>query len=263
MNRRLGWKPDRLDHRDHVYAAPKTKRLPKLVDLRPQFTFPVYDQGEIGSCTANAIAAAVQFDLVRQQLPSFTPSRLFIYYRERAMEKSIPFDAGAEIRDGIKSINVDGVPPETMWPYDDTPADEKTERFPKTSRAIKAPTAKVVAAAKLHRSLSYQRLTAALPQLKGCLADGFPFVFGISIMGSFYDKNDEPLTTIPMPKSTEEPLGGHAILAVGYDDDKRLFIIRNSWGEDSQDGGYFYLPYDYVTNGNLSDDFWTIRIISG
>jgi hypothetical protein len=101
----LGWVPDLPDHRDLVYSAPlqRLRQLPASVDLRPQFLFEPYDQGAIGSCTANAIAAAIQFDRAKnKQKPDFTPSRLFIYYNERAMEHSIPIDAGAQIRDGIK-----------------------------------------------------------------------------------------------------------------------------------------------------------------
>jgi hypothetical protein len=103
----LGWVPDLPDHRDLMYSTPlqHLQQLPASVDLRPHISFAPYDQGRIGSCTANAIAAAVQFDRIKMsQAPDFTPSRLFIYYNERAMEHHVPSDAGAQIRDGIKSV---------------------------------------------------------------------------------------------------------------------------------------------------------------
>ena len=97
------------------------RALPPRVDLRRQCP-PVYDQGQLGSCTANAIGGAIEFDQLKQGLPQiFVPSRLFIYYNERAMEHSIQFDSGAQLRDGIKSVAKLGACPETIWPYDDTP----------------------------------------------------------------------------------------------------------------------------------------------
>ena len=97
--RKFGWVPDRPDIRDHSFAArPRTlKALPAKVDLTPHCP-PVYDQGQLGSCTANAIAAAIEFDRMRQNLQDFTPSRLFIYYNERAMEGSVATDSGAADR---------------------------------------------------------------------------------------------------------------------------------------------------------------------
>src|ERR671934_2710489 len=123
----FGWMPDLPDNRDHLYAAPlaKLRLLPSKIDLRSQCP-PVYNQGRIGSCTANAIAAAIEFDRKKQNLRDFIPSRLFIYYNERSMEHSVPLDNGAQIRDGIKSVAKQGACPETEWTYDDTPADPTT-----------------------------------------------------------------------------------------------------------------------------------------
>ena len=113
-----GWIPDIPDHRDMMYSAPPhvVSALPAMVDLRAKCP-PVYDQGQLGSCTANAIAAALQFDQMKQGEQSFTPSRLFIYYNERAVEHTVSQDAGAMIRDGIKSVAKLGAPPEDPdWP---------------------------------------------------------------------------------------------------------------------------------------------------
>src|SRR5438874_4074423 len=118
----LGWIPDLPDARDHLYAAPPAMltQLPAAVDLRPQCP-DVYDQGHLGSCTGNAIAGVIQFDQMRQHLKPpcpFLPSRLFIYYNERVMEHTVHSDAGAQIRDGIKSVSKQGDCPESEWPYD-------------------------------------------------------------------------------------------------------------------------------------------------
>src|SRR4051794_25448242 len=116
----LGWVRDLPDPRDLMYSAPlaRLRKLPPSADLRAKCP-PVYDQGRIGSCTANAIAAAIQFDRRKLRLrPDFVPSRLFIYYNERAMEGHVAYDSGAQIRDGIKSVSKLGVSPEKLWPYD-------------------------------------------------------------------------------------------------------------------------------------------------
>src|SRR3981081_4189702 len=112
---RFGWIPDLPDHRDLLFSAPRTilRKLPRKVDLKPKCP-PVFDQGEIGSCTANAIGAAIEFDQKKQRSRAFTPSRLFIYYNERVMENTVNEDSGAMIRDGIKSVAKQGVCPEKM-----------------------------------------------------------------------------------------------------------------------------------------------------
>jgi C1A family cysteine protease len=245
-----GWVPDIPDHRDKMYAAPAhvLKALPPSVDLRPQCP-PVYDQGQLGSCTANAIGGALQFEQMKQGETSFTPSRLFIYYNERVMEHTVSEDAGAMIRDGIKSVANLGAPPEVPdWPY-------------VISKFKQKPPAKAYKDALKSQAILYQRLNQDLDQLKGCLADGYPFVFGISVYESFESQAVAKTGKVPMPKPDEKNLGGHAIMAVGYDDTQKRFTIRNSWGTDWGMKGYFTLPYEYVTDNNLSDDFWTIKSV--
>jgi len=114
-----GWAPDLPDHRDFTYSAPAQflMALPTTVDLRPQCP-PVYDQGQLGSCTGNSIAGSIQFEQMKQNLKSFVPSRLFIYYNERVLEHTVNSDSGAQIRDGMKVVAKLGAPPETDWPYD-------------------------------------------------------------------------------------------------------------------------------------------------
>lgn len=259
---KLGWVPDLPDHRDFDYMPSKSTMaaLPVAVDLRPNIPFAPYDQGQIGSCTANAIAAAIEFNrLKNRQDPDFVPSRLFIYYNERSMEQTIPMDSGAQLRDGIKSVAQLGVCPETVWPYDPTPPDPATKLFPNNSRAIAQPPPPVYSAASKYKAISYFSLDQSLSQLKGCLADGFPFVFGFTVYANMYDANGDPVVSLSLPGSSDELVGGHAVLAVGYRDDTQQFIIRNSWGTTVQDRGYYYMPYAYLLDANLANSFWTIR----
>ena len=255
-----GWHPDLPDQRDLVYAVPHAvaaAALPAKVDLRPQCP-PVYDQKQLGSCTANAIAGAIEFDQIKLKLPEFTPSRLFIYYNERVMEHDVSLDNGAQIRDGIKSVAKQGVCAETSWPYDDQNMDP--DPCPQCPYA-KKPTPACYAEAAKHKVLSYQRLVSQLNILKGCLASGYTFVFGFTVYESFESEQVAKTGIVPMPGPKEKVVGGHAVVAVGYDDSTKHFIVRNSWATTWGLQGYFMMPYAYLTDTNLADDFWTIRIV--
>jgi C1A family cysteine protease len=250
---RYGWVPDIPDQRDHLYAAPVAtlKKLPPKVDLRPQCPAVIYNQGLLGSCTGNAIAAALQFERMKQKLkPDFIPSRLFIYYNERVIEGTVDSDSGAQLRDGIKTVAAQGDCPETQWPYD-------IAKF-----ATKPPAACYREALK-YKAVLYQRLVQTTNQMKGCLASGYPFVFGFAVYESFEGPEVARTGVAPMPASSEKQLGGHAVLAVGYDDAQQRFIVRNSWGDGWGMQGYFTLPYAYLADDNLAADFWTIRVVAG
>jgi C1A family cysteine protease len=205
------------------------RKLPDKADLRKECPA-VYNQGRLGSCTANAIGAAFEFELRKQNPASdFMPSRLFIYYNERVIENTVPMDCGASLRDGIKSVHHQGVCPEAEWPYDigkfaDTPPD------PCYADALN------------HQVLSYSRIPRTLDE-------------------SFESPAVATTGEMDMPKEGEAMIGGHAVLAVGYADSSKRFIIRNSWGAAWGKAGYFTMPYDYLLNANLSDDFWTIRLV--
>jgi C1A family cysteine protease len=246
---RYGWQRDLPDCRDHLYSAPLAALgpVPAAVDLRKQYP-PVYDQGQLGSCTANAIAAAIEFDRLKQKISDFTPSRLFIYYNERVMEHTVASDSGAQIRDGIKSVGKLGDCPETEWPY-------------VISKFKTKPPKNCYADALKYKAVSYQRVTQSLGQLKGCLASGWPFVFGFTVYESFESQQVAKSGHASLPKSGESVVGGHAVVGVGYDDARQWFIVRNSWGGQWGLHGYFTLPYSYVTEPNLASDFWTIRIV--
>jgi C1A family cysteine protease len=286
-NKRYGWIPDLPDQRDFVYAAPVgvVRKLPAKTDLRAQCP-PVYDQGELGSCTANAIGAAHEFDQLRQSAESkahgerpeeqsaesrahgeglgrqsatrhapcsmrpapFIPSRLFVYYNERVMEGTVDEDSGAMLRDGVKSIAKQGVCPETQWPY--VLKKYRTRPGPECYRVgLK------------NQALTYYRVQQTLAQFQGCLAAGYPFVFGFSVYESFESAAVARTGKAPLPKRTEHLIGGHAVMAVGYDDAQKRFLVRNSWGAGWGLKGYFTLPYDYLLNKDLATDFWTIRLV--
>jgi len=249
LARRYGWNPELPDHRDQLFAAgpEHLTSLPPKMDLRPLCP-PVYDQGELGSCTANAIGAAVEFDFMKQQLPVITPSRLFIYFNERVLEHSVASDSGARIRDGIKTIAKQGVCSEATWGYD-------------IARFAEKPPVTAYAEALGRRALQYQSVLRRITQLKGCLAACFPFVFGFTVYSSFESKTVERTGVVDLPHGSEKVLGGHAVLAVGYDDATQRFIVRNSWGASWGQAGYFTIPYSYLLSADLASDFWTIRMM--
>jgi C1A family cysteine protease len=249
--KRFGWLRDIPDQRDHLYAAPVVNltALPPSVDLRSQCP-PVYDQGQLGSCTGNGIAGAVQFDRKKQKLtPDFIPSRLFIYYNERVIEHTVNSDSGAMIRDGIKSVAQQGDCPESEWPYDIT-------------KFASQPPPQCYQDARKYKAVQYQRLVQNLNQMKGCLASGYPFIFGFTVYDSFESQQVAQTGEVPMPGPTEQVLGGHCVVAVGYDDSQQRFFVRNSWSESWGMQGYCTMPYAYLTDPNLASDFWTIRLVA-
>jgi C1A family cysteine protease len=249
MKKTYGWKPDLPDQRDFTYKVTAPIALPPKVDLRP-FCPPVYDQGQLGSCTGNAIAASVQFEQLKKKDPhAFMPSRLFIYYNERVIEGTVKQDAGAMIRDGLKVVNNQGACTETTWPYVITKFANK-------------PVAKAYTEGLKYKTKVYARVLQNLNSLKTCLASGDPFVFGFTVYQSFESNTVAKTGIVPMPATNEAVLGGHAVLCVGYDDSTQRFIVRNSWGPTWGIKGYFTFPYAYLTNNNLADDIWVIKDVN-
>jgi len=251
---RMGWKRDLPDFRDRVLAFPEAKTTghKAKVDLRPDEHFLIYNQGALGSCTANALGAAFHFDQIKQGVKDFTPSRLFIYFNERQMEGTVDTDSGASLRDGIKSLHKIGVCKETTWPYQE-------DAF------TKKPGTNCYKEAAQNRALEYARVPQTLGDMKGCLSEGYPFVFGFTVLSSFQTLQVAKTGEMSMPQRRDHVLGGHAVCCVGYDDTRHggCMIVRNSWGTGWGDKGYFYMPYQYITHPYLAQDFWAIRSIEG
>ncbi len=247
-----GWQRDLPDSRDFLFAAPLLQfpqGLPPSIDLRSKCP-PVYNQGQLGCCTGNAIAAAIEFDQMKQRNPAFVPSRLFIYYNERVIEHTVATDSGAQVRDGIKSVAKLGAPPEADWPYD-------------IAKFADRPPANAYAAAKKDLVSSYSRVSQNMVQMQGCLAASYPFVLGFTVYESFEGPAVAKTGVVNMPGSGEKVVGGHCVLAVGYNSTARTFLIRNSWGAGWGMKGYFTLPFEYLLDSELSSDFWTIRSVTG
>ncbi len=225
-------------------VAPRIAGLPKKVDLRGKCS-PVENQGQLGSCTANALVGALEFLELKDNARFVDLSRLFVYYNERLIEGTVDEDSGAFLRDGIKSLAREGVCPEKEWPY-------------RINVFRQKPTPACYAHAKRREITSYHRINST-DEMRICLAEGFPFVFGFTVYNSFESAAVARSGLLNMPAKNERVVGGHAVMAAGYDDRQKRFIVRNSWGADWGQDGYFTMPYQYLGSRNLSDDFWTIR----
>lgn len=249
--RRYGWKPDLPDPRDRrlrVARVPAAK-LPPRVSLRAKMP-PVYDQLALGSCTAQSVCGLFHYHELTDANPRLlVPSRLFTYYNTRRIEETTPFDAGASIRNTVKSLIRYGVCPETDWPYD---PDRFARRPPKACYTKALPM----------RVTSYGRVEQTLDALRGCLAGGTPVAFGFSIHASFEKPGVDAAGVMPLPAADEAVLGGHAVLAVGYDDARGAFEVRNSWGDRWGDAGHFWMPYALVCDDKTSADFWAFGEVS-
>ena len=246
-NKKYGWIPDLPDQRDYSYVdllAPSISPLPKIIDLRP-FCSPIENQGDLGSCTANALVGNLEYIKNKKIKKIINFSRLFLYYNERVLRNTVKVDSGASIRDGIKTLVKLGDCLEKLWPYN-------------IKYFANKPTLLAYQNAEDYQIKNYYRIIST-EEMRHTLSTGFPFVFGFAIYESFETKTVAKTGNIPMPKPGEKLLGGHAVMAVGFDDSKKIFVIRNSWGEKWGDHGYFYLPYEYLSDSRLSSDFWTIR----
>jgi C1A family cysteine protease len=242
------WKPDLPDRRDYTFAtlaAAKnfTPSTPASVDLR-KWCSSVEDQKNLGSCTANALVGVLEINENLNKKKFVDYSRLFLYYNERVLEGSVQEDSGAMLRDGVKTLSKQGVCNELDWPYT-------------VSKFRNKPSAKCYTNALANKITGYYRLYT-LSDMKTALTNNHAFVFGFSVYDSFISDGVTATGVVPMPNNNESLLGGHAVCAVGYNDATQRFLIRNSWGTNWGMQGYFTMPYEYLTDRNLSDDFWTI-----
>lgn len=247
VERYFGAHRDAPDSRDRIYKPAALKSFPKSVDLRAQCPA-VYDQRPLQSCTANATAAAVQFERMRHGLtPDFTPSRLFIYYNERKLLGTQDKDGGAPLREAIKVLVKHGDCPEHHWPYD-------------AAKVNVEPTQPCYKEAVRYEEMSYERLEQDLAHMRVCLASGSPFVMSFGIYSGSETEAARMAETYPTPKPGETLLGNHAVMAVGYDDAGERLLMRNSYGGKWGMAGYFWLPYAYARDPKLAGDFWTLRL---
>jgi C1A family cysteine protease len=241
----LIWKTDKIDTRDYKYQVTQ-KVSPNVVDLR-KYCSPIENQGSLGSCTGQAIAGAIEL-LNKRGGKHNDVSRLFIYYYERLILGTVNYDSGAYIRDGIKATNKYGASLESLWPHDI----RKFRQEPITEAKNDALNRKVT---------RYERVN----DFNGCidaLTNGYPIIMGFRVYDSFMSKNVARTGIMPYPNTKREKLlGGHAVLLVGYDKRKKVFIARNSWGTNWGDKGYFYMPFDIV-KPNMSSDYWIIKSVN-
>lgn len=247
-----GWKRDLPDHRDLKLSVRVPVTLDPAVDLRLRCPA-VYDQGHLGSCTANATGFLWHYEVCLEVTPKapttaiVSPSRLYIYYFTRLAQGTANEDSGGTLRGAMQAARRHGLCPETLWPYIEanyaiTPASTADQNA-------------------IHH-LPSQRQYAAVPQglgeFKTLLAGGRPLAFGFSVPESFMSQEMASSGVMPLPQPGENVVGGHAVALAGYDDQKQAFLVRNSWGEGWGEGGYFWMPYAFATNPSWCSDFWTV-----
>lgn len=241
--------PDKPDPRDHKYSLVHADEIsttfPKEMCLKHKIPY-VFDQGQLGSCTANALSLALDFE--RKFAGPY--SRLQIYYNERALEGTVAQDDGAQIRDGIKTLAQSGVALETHWPYNIT-------------RFTEQPPAEVIQEAAKNTITQYTRLTSRTDFLS-CLKAGRPFVLGFTVYESFESQDVATWGFLPMPKPGENILGGHAVTCIGHAMNvhgQDRYLIQNSWGDawgDPLYKGCFWMPAKFMEDPNLVSDCWSI-----
>ncbi len=270
----MGWIPDYPDLRDytpeHEVIQPELKKvrmprgarltLPTSADLRA-WCSEVEHQDGLGSCTSHAGVGVVEYFERRAFGKHIDASRLFLYKVTRNLLEWTG-DTGAYLRTTMGALVLFGVPPEKYWPY--VPADFDKE-----------PCCFCYAFAQNYQAICYYRLDppvtprdSLLSRIKTYAAAGLPSMFGFTV----YSSISQASTTgdIPFPTSGEKVLGGHAVVAVGYDDNKKIknanpggveakgaLLIRNSWGTGWGSTGYGWLPYEYVLRG-LAVDWWSL-----
>lgn len=256
----FGWLPDIPDPRDKLFRATTAPLvLPPAIDLMNRADWPeVYDQGDLGSCVANAVAGAIFYEKIKKLTAGgkyagmssflsnkqlFHPSRLFIYYGAREIIGLINADSGSYIRDAIKVVYNQGAPRETGWPYNI----QKFKVRPYKRSYKSAP---------YHKITSYKSVPTDVSEVKKALAEDYPVVVGFAVFNSFFS---DQAGNIPVPGPYEYMIGGHAVLLVGYDDATQRFKFRNSWGREWGTEGCGTIPYAYIANPNLSDDFWILE----
>jgi C1A family cysteine protease len=259
-NRRFftGWKRQDPDHRDWHYVVPRrmTAQLPAAVELSAHMP-PVLDQESLGCCGPTSADECIEYDERTQGMPIDSASRLFIYWVTRSMMSGQPVnqDSGVDNRTMLKAIAQYGFCRESMWPY-------------ATGSFATKPTAECFTAALSNRIKSYAAVQQTLDQMKGCIASGFPFLFGFDVFASFMTDSVAKTGIIPMPMTIagDKQVGGHDVTIFGYDDSTQMFKFRNHWlnadGTPWGDQGNGCMPYNYALS-TYASDFWVINAVPG
>ena len=234
-----------LDRRDYRIRLLNTKsRLPSAVNLKANLPY-VFDQGSIGSCTANSAGSMYSWIVNKNKGGVFVPSRMFLYYNTRILHGTVSYDSGASLRNTMKALKDYGVCREATWPY-------------LYDKLFTTPTPNCYEEGSLRQAISYASVPITLNTMK-TIVQTRPFVLGILVYSSFYNPNVARTGIVPLPNiRTEKLLGGHAILVIGYDDRRQCFLCRNSWGTSWGMKGDFYLPYAYATNRKIAFDAWVL-----
>ncbi|CAF3662622.1 unnamed protein product [Rotaria sp. Silwood1] len=223
-------------------------QLPRKVDLRSHMT-PVEKQGDTMTCTTNALAGALEYLLKKSTGDNIDVSRLFIYYNARLKAKPDGkiADSGTRIPIAIEVLKETGTCLEQIWPFD-------------MKNLNKRPHSEAYEAAHQYKIIEALKVNIDLDDMKKCLALGYPFIFGLKTFALYQKAKKNGMVPMPNPEDTSpEWIFRHAMLAVGYNDDLKKFIVRNSWGEDWGAKGYCYIPYDYMTDPNYCRDAYVIR----
>lgn len=256
-NLKFGWKRDKQDDRDYKYALhPEVGAglvLPPSISLLSKMS-PVEDQGNLGSCVANALCASLEFLQLNSPF-NFglysDLSRLFVYFNSRVLDGGDPDrlgDDGTTLRHAVLAIRKWGICREAVWPYVESQVSFKPST-PSYAEALK------------HQVLSGYRVDIKLQAMKTCLAAGYPFIFGVQLYESFMATITARSGLVPIPDPNyENYVGGHAMTAIGYDDGTQSFLVRNSWGTKWGKSGMCAMPYAYLTDMNLTGDAWTLRM---
>ncbi|MBL4898321.1 MAG: C1 family peptidase [Colwellia sp.] len=247
LRSRLGLKFGHVFDRDYKFNHNNFCMLnEREFSLRDQMP-PVVDQGNLGSCTANANCNALRFCEMKEGISSPMRSRLFVYYYERLLEGTVNDDSGAEIRDGIKVLARNGTPAEALWPYN---IDKFTEE----------PSSEAQANGLKHKAMQYEVVEQSLDALKIAIGSGFPVLFGMAVYSSMETPEVTKTGIVPYPLEKDEYLGGHALILTGWSDTKRMFEFQNSWGTEWGDSGFGFISYDYALNSDYTSDFWRITL---